>query len=145
MARHSFVREVVASAAVYRTVVVKTSADVDRILRPTIATLDHERLMALVLDARGRVVAELVLGVGGLTGCAVSPRDAFRKLLTAATGASFVLVHNHPSGNPTPSVDDAALTERMAAAGALLGLPMLDHCIIAVEGYFSFADAGLLS
>lgn len=119
------------------------SADADRFLRPTLATLDHERLIALGLDCRGRCIREIVLAVGGLTGCALAPRDAFRRLL-AEPIASFVLAHNHPSGDPAPSVEDATLTSRMAAAGALLGLPMLDHVIVAEAGYFSFADAGLL-
>lgn len=119
------------------------SADVDRALRPRLATLDHERLLAIGLDARGRVVREILLAQGGLTGCAIAPRDAFRRIVREAV-ASFVLVHNHPSGDPTPSVDDARLTERMDAAGRLLGVPMLDHVIVAESGYFSFADAGLL-
>ena len=119
------------------------SADVDRIMRPELATLDHERLIAIGLDARGRATRIITLATGGLTGCAMSPRDAFRRILVEAI-ASFILVHNHPSGDPTPSVEDARLTERMDTAARLLGVPMLDHCIIGADGYFSFADAGLL-
>lgn len=119
------------------------SADADRVLRPVLAGLDHERLIALGLDARGRCIRVMVLATGGLTGCAIAPRDAFRRILMEPV-ATFILAHNHPSGDPTPSTDDARLTERMDAAGRLLGIPMLDHVIVAADGFFSFADSGLI-
>lgn len=67
----------------------------------------------------------------------------FRALLREAA-AGVVFVHNHPSGEPSPSADDVALTERLRRAGELLGVKVLDHVVIGREGYFSFLDAGLL-
>lgn len=122
---------------------IRTSADVYALLRERLAPLYHEQLIAVGLDCRGRAIREILIAQGGLTGCVMSPRDAFRRIL-AEPVATFVLVHNHPSGDPAPSVEDARLTERMDAAARLLGLPMLDHVIIGADGYFSFADAGLL-
>jgi DNA repair protein RadC len=80
---------------------------------------------------------------GGLDECGVSPRDVFRPLLR--TGAcSCILAHNHPSGEPEPSSQDRLLTLRMAEAGRLLGLRVLDHVIIAAAGWYSFRDEGLI-
>ena len=77
-------------------------------------------------------------------GAPVVPGDVFRNLVREAA-AGVVFAHNHPSGEPTPSAEDIALTERLRRAGDLLGLRVLDHVILGHEGYFSFLDAGLLS
>lgn len=145
-ARASYVRENVTASrvSVPSLPTMLRSADVDRQLRPTLAPLYHERVVALGLDARGRLRAEIVLAVGGLTGVAIAPRDIMRRVLEVPNVASFILAHNHPSGDPDPSPEDARLTERVAAAAELLGVPMLDHVIVAEGGYFSFADHGLL-
>jgi len=82
--------------------------------------------------------------VGGVTASPVAPADVFRALVREAA-AGVIFVHNHPSGEPTPSPEDVALTERLCRAGELLGVRVLDHVILAHEGYFSFLDAGLLA
>ena len=98
------------------------------------------------LAAMARLAAhedELRIALGGLSACPVSPADVYRALVREAA-AAVVFAHNHPSGEPTPSQDDIALTARLARAGALLGIRVLDHIIVGHEGYFSFLDAGLL-
>jgi DNA repair protein RadC len=122
---------------------VGSSRDIDAALRGRLAGADQEHFLALPLDAKNRVLGELRLAMGGLTSCPVAPGDAFRAILREAA-VSVIFVHNHPSGDPAPSADDIALTGRLERAGQLLGVHVLDHVIIAGEGYFSFLDAGLL-
>lgn len=120
-----------------------SSQDVDAAMRPRLGHLEMERFVAIALDAKNRPVAEVEVARGGLSACPVSPADVFRALLREAA-AGVVFVHNHPSGEPSPSREDLALTERLRRAGELLGVHVLDHVIIGREGYFSFLDAGLL-
>jgi DNA repair protein RadC len=121
----------------------QSSQAVDAALRPRLARSPVEQFLAIPLDAKNRAMGELRLSLGGLTACPVSPADVFRALLREAA-AGVVFVHNHPSGEPSPSPEDVAMTERLREAGDLLGVRVVDHVIVAREGYFSFLDAGLL-
>ena len=121
-----------------------SSRDVDRAYRARLSDLDHERFLAIALDAKSRPLREIEIARGGLSACAVSPADVFRALLREAA-ASVIVVHNHPSGEPRPSEEDVALTDRLARAGELIGIRVLDHVVIARGGYFSFLDAGLIA
>lgn len=122
---------------------ISSSRDVDAALRPRFAHESREHFLALALDAKNQPLAELTIGIGGSLACAVAPADVFRPLLQAAA-VSAIFVHNHPSGDPLPSEADVAITERLCHAGQVLGVAVLDHVIVAAEGYYSFADAGLL-
>lgn len=122
---------------------VLSSADVHARLAPRIAPLACEVFMALGLDVRGRVLSEHRVAEGGLDECAVSPRDVFRALIKSGA-ASCIVAHNHPSGDPSPSTQDRLLSVRMAEAGRLLGLRVLDHVIVATGGWYSFRDEGLI-
>jgi DNA repair protein RadC len=122
---------------------IRSSRDVYELVRGRVGAAEREHFLAIALDAKNRPVAELVIGLGGLSQCPVEPADVFRALLREAA-AGVVFAHNHPSGDPSPSADDLRLTERLAAAGELLGIRVLDHVIVTREGYFSFLDAGLL-
>lgn len=122
---------------------IDSSRDVDATLRGRLAGSEVERFVALPMDARNRVIAELTIAHGGLSMCPVAPADVFRALLREAA-VSVIFAHNHPSGDASPSTDDIVLTDRLARAGALLGVRVLDHVIVGREGYFSFVDAGLL-
>jgi DNA repair protein RadC len=119
------------------------SRDVQRALGPKLAPELRERFLAIALDAKNRPMAEIAVAVGGLTACPVAPSDIFRALIAEGAHAT-ILVHNHPSGVPSPSHEDIALTDRLWRAGELLGVTVLDHVIVAREGYFSFRDVGLL-
>lgn len=133
----------VATRPLPRRVRIGSSREVDAALRPRLATADVEHFVAIALDAKNRPVAEISIARGSLAACPVSPADVFRALLREAA-AGVVFVHNHPSGEPSPSAEDVALTDRLRRAGELLGVAVLDHVIIGREGYFSFLDAGLL-
>ncbi len=103
----------------------------------------NERFYALLLDGRHRVTAEVLVSQGTLTASLVHPREVFREAIRR-TAAALVLVHNHPSGDPTPSGEDRRVTERLAQAGELMGIRVLDHVVVAEHGYHSFQEAGEL-
>jgi DNA repair protein RadC len=119
------------------------SRDIDAALRPRLSGAEREHFIAVALDAKNHPLAQLEIGVGGLLACCISPADVFRPLLREAA-ASTIFAHNHPSGDPTPSDQDLAITERLTQAGDLLGIRVLDHLVLGASGYFSFLDAGLL-
>lgn len=123
---------------------ITTSADVDAAYRARLGRSQTEEFLALPLDAKNRPTAELRLSRGGVTGCPVVPADIFRALLRQGA-VSVIFLHNHPSGESQPSPEDIELTHRLAAAGELLGIRVLDHIIIGQAGHFSFLDAGLLT
>jgi len=99
-----------------------------------------ERFLALLLDGRHRVMREVLVSQGTLTASLVHPREVFREAIREAA-AALVLVHNHPSGDPTPSGEDRTVTERLRSAGELLGIRVLDHVVVAEHGYHSFSEA----
>ena len=84
-----------------------------------------------------------MLSVGTLDASLVHPREVFREATTAGV-AAVVLFHNHPSGDPTPSRDDIALTSRLVEAGELMGIAVLDHVVLGESRYFSFKESGRL-
>jgi DNA repair protein RadC len=106
-----------------------------------VAVADRETFHVVLLDARGRLQRSLQVAEGSLTQCPVSPRDALRPAVREGAH-SVVFVHNHPSGDPSPSADDVDLTERLRAAAELVGVLARDHVIVAASGYFSFVEAG---
>lgn len=103
----------------------------------------QECFVVLHLDARQRVLSEVIVSQGTLTASLVHPREVFRRAIRHCA-ASIVLVHNHPSGDPEPSPEDRTVTARLARAGGLLGVRVVDHVIVAERGYFSFREAGEL-
>jgi DNA repair protein RadC len=102
-----------------------------------------ERFGAMLLDARHRLLRVRLLTVGSVDASVVHPREIFRE--AAAAGAAAIIVfHNHPSGDPTPSRDDVALTRRLVSAGVLMGIDVVDHVILADSRWCSMKEAGLL-
>jgi len=122
---------------------IRDPADVHRHFHPVLRDLAHERFVALLLDGRHRVLREEVVSQGTLTASLVHPREVFRCALREAA-AALVLVHNHPSGDPTPSAEDREVTRRLARAGEILGVRVLDHVVVAERGFASLREEGLL-
>jgi DNA repair protein RadC len=112
------------------------SADVAGWASARLSNLDHEELWLLALDGRSRLRAVRCVAKGGLHGAAVRAADPLRVALRAAA-AGFVLVHNHPSGDPTPSPEDVRFTRRVASAAAVVEMPLLDHVVVARGGFAS--------
>lgn len=115
---------------------------IDRVF-PDLRADNREHFIVLILDTKHRVVAVDLIASGGLAVVSVLPREVF-KYVSVLGGAAIILVHNHPSGDPTPSNDDRQLTERIKAAGGNLGIRVLDHIIIGSTYVFSFVGEGLL-
>lgn len=103
----------------------------------------QERVMLLLLDARHAVIREETLTIGTVNASLCSPRDVFIRALQAGASAALVM-HNHPSGDPSPSSEDIRLTGRLSKVGALLEIPLLDHIIVGDRCYYSMKEAGLL-
>lgn len=107
------------------------------------AHLTVERVRVLYLDTRNRLVLDDHVGDGSIDEAAIHPREVIRKALDIGASA-LILVHNHPSGDPSPSRADIQITQRIAEAGRLLGIVVHDHVIIGREGHTSLRAKGLL-
>lgn len=103
----------------------------------------RECLILLVLDSKNRIIYEEVLSVGTIDSSIADPREIYLKALKK-NGVAVILLHNHPSGDPTPSREDILTTERIAKAGDLLGIPLKDHIILGQDSYISLNDKGYL-
>ncbi len=101
-----------------------------------------EHFIALHLDVKNRILCIDRVSAGTLTGSLIHPREVFKTALLSSA-ASVLLIHNHPSGDPTPSRDDISITEKLKGAGDLIGIAVLDHVIIG-DGYVSLKEKGYL-
>jgi DNA repair protein RadC len=106
-----------------------------------LAHAEREVFAVVLLDVRGRLLRVATVAEGSLTQCPVSPRDALRPAVREGAHG-VVFVHNHPSGDPSPSAEDADLTQRLRAAAEVVGVVARDHVIVATGGYYSFVAAG---
>ena len=120
-----------------------SAAAVHELFRGRLAGSRREQVFVVMLDARRRWIAERCVSTGSLMSSIIHPREVFWPAIELAS-ASVVLVHNHPSGDPTPSAEDHQVTLRLQEAGALLGIPLLDQVVVAAEGYRSFREEGWL-
>jgi DNA repair protein RadC len=122
---------------------VRSPRDVFAAFAPRLEDLPVEEFHVAVLDAQHRLERDVTITRGILNSSLVHPREVFREAI-AERAAAIILVHNHPSGDPTPSADDQAVTEQLVSAGRLLDIPVHDHVIIGRGRYTSFAESGLL-
>ncbi len=111
--------------------------------RPRLRRLRQEVFFALLLDSRHRLIREVEVSRGSLNQSLVHPREVFSPALRESA-AALVVVHNHPSGDPEPSREDAEVTRRLAQAGDILGVRLVDHLVIGADDFRSFARMGLL-
>jgi DNA repair protein RadC len=121
----------------------RSPRDVFEAFSPRLRDLPVEEFHVAVLDAQHRLERDITVTRGILNSSLVHPREVFREAI-AERAAAIVLVHNHPSGDPTPSTDDRLVTDQLVAAGRLLDIPVHDHVIVGRGRYVSFAEAGLL-
>jgi DNA repair protein RadC len=122
---------------------IRSSKDVANYYMPRLADEKREQFQVLLLDRKNRVRREVMVSQGSLTASVVHPREVFNPAIRDSA-AAVIFVHNHPSGDPQPSQEDRVLTTRLADAGKLLGIQVLDHIIVGRNTYMSFADEGLL-
>lgn len=122
---------------------INTPDDVSAIMRPVVELLAEERMYALLLSTKNRVNAIQEVSVGTLNSSVVHPREIFKAAILS-NAASLILVHNHPSGDPTPSPEDVALTKKLIEAGLLLNIPILDHVVMGDRRYASLKERGVI-
>src|ERR1041384_5742281 len=122
---------------------IRSPRDVVAYFAPRMEDLPVEEFHVAVLDSQHRLERDITVTRGILNSSLVHPREVFREAI-AERAAAVILVHNHPSGDPSPSNDDRVVTEQLVAAGRLLDIPVHDHVIIGRGRYISFAEAGLL-
>ena len=121
----------------------RSSSDAAQFLQEQIAHLDHEVFCVLYLNRALRLIRMERISQGGITGTLADPRIIFRKALSLRS-VSLILGHNHPSGALQPSMADRELTRKIRQAAEYLEISVHDHLIVSKEGYYSFADEGLI-
>jgi DNA repair protein RadC len=109
-----------------------------------IRATNREHFVGFYLNSRNQVLRREIISIGSLNASIVHPREVFVPAI-AVSAASLILAHNHPSGDPTPSEEDLAITRRLLSAGRLLGIDVLDHVIVTKDGFASFKERRILT
>ena len=122
---------------------IRAPRDICAVYAPRLEDLPVEEFHVAILDGQLRLDRDVLVSRGILNSSLVHPREVFREAI-AERAAAVILVHNHPSGDPTPSPDDHEITAQLVEAGRLLGIPVHDHLIVGRGRYLSFSEAGLL-
>ncbi len=123
--------------------VIRTSRDAANILQPMLADYAQEVFCVLFMNRSNKVNHSEIISRGGITGTFADPKIIFKKALECQA-VNILICHNHPSGNLTPSNADIDLTKRIIAIAQLLEMTVMDHLIVSDEGFYSFADEGLI-
>jgi len=123
--------------------VIRSPEDVKALFMGDFTGLDKEHFRAVLLNTKNHVLKTVEISVGSLDSSLVHPRECFRPAV-AASAASIILLHNHPSGDPEPSADDIAITKRLKEAGKNLGIDVLDHVIFGQGTCVSLKERGVL-
>jgi DNA repair protein RadC len=134
-----------AGAPSQRKIKIASPSDIVLHYQPHLQHLRKEIFKAVLLDTKHQILKDVTISEGSLSASLVHPREAFLPAIRESA-AAIIFLHNHPSGDPTPSVEDKELTQRLAEVGHLVGISVVDHVIIGTgtPGYVSFLDAGLL-
>lgn len=119
------------------------SKDAVDIFQPLLGDLMHEEFWVLFLNRANRVISKQQISTGGMSGTVADPRMIFKAALDEKA-VGIILCHNHPSGNVQPSTADIQLTKNISEAGKVLEIGVLDHLIITQNGFYSFADEGII-
>lgn len=117
--------------------------DVVNLVTPEMRYLDRECFKVILLNTKNHVIRIDTVSIGTLNFCAIHPREVFKSAIKHSAGG-IILVHNHPSGDCSPSQQDLDITKRLVEAGKLIGIEVMDHVIIGGSGYTSFKERGLL-
>lgn len=124
---------------------IQSSKDAYDLMLPNWTDIEYtESFYIILLNRSNKVLGVCKISIGGLAGTVTDPKKIFQTALKA-NAASVILCHNHPSGNTKPSKSDIEITKKCVEAGNFLDLKVLDHVIVTRDGYFSFADEGMLN
>lgn len=121
----------------------RSSEDVFRHFRERLEKERHEIFYVVLLTNKNRKIRDVRISEGSLTASVVHPREVYNPVIRESA-AAVVFVHNHPSGDPTPSPEDLEITRRLKEVGEVMGVKVLDHVVIGANRYFSFSDRGVL-
>lgn len=119
----------------------RSSQEIYEMFRERFERADREEFLVLLLDAKNKLLGFHVVSVGSLTSSIVHPREVY-KIAILGNAAALIFLHNHPSGDPTPSAEDLHITNRLRQVGDVLGIRVLDHVVIGDGRYVSFVDDG---
>ena len=122
---------------------IRSSEDAYKVMAPELMDQPTEQFWVIMLNRSNKVIHKRAISLGGVSGTVADPKVIFKKALEDLA-SGIILAHNHPSGNKKPSQADIDLTKKLQNSGKLLEIPVLDHIIFTDDGYFSFADEGLL-
>jgi len=122
---------------------ISTPADIVKRYQSVLRSLKREIFKVILLDSGNRVIRDVDISVGTLNASLVHPREVFKTAIDYLS-AGIILLHNHPSGEAVPSKQDKLVTQQLVQAGQLMGIPVLDHIIIADSAFYSFANEGLV-
>lgn len=125
-----------------RLATIRCAADVYSLMMPRLSYLDREHFIVVLLSTKNQVLGTELVSVGSLNASLVHPREIF-KTCVKRSAASVILVHNHPSGDPSPSPEDVIVTRRLIEAGRIMGIDVLDHVIIGDGRYISLRESGI--
>ncbi len=123
--------------------IINSPKDVVLLVKEKIRHLDREHFQTLLLNTKHHVICRDVVSIGTLNSSTVHPRELFKNAIKK-NAAALILMHNHPSGDPTPSKEDINVTKRLEEAGKIIGINILDHIIIGDNSYTSFKEKGLI-
>lgn len=132
-----------ARSGMKETVTVRHPEDVSALLMEDMRYLQKEHFVCLFLNTKNHIIGQETLSMGSLNAAIVHPREVFRAAIKRSS-ASIICVHNHPSGDPTPSSEDIQLTQRLMEAGDIIGIDVLDHIVIGDRRYVSLKEQGLM-
>jgi len=121
----------------------RCSEDVANYYIPMLKNLKKEQFRLILLDVKNRLIREVLISQGSLTSSIVHPREVLKPAIQESASA-VIFIHNHPSGDPQPSMDDIEITKRLAKSCAIMGIEALDHIIVAEGGYFSFKQKQMI-
>lgn len=130
-------------SALDHTVTVRTPEDAAGLLTEELRYLQKEHFVCLFLNTKNHLIGMETLSMGSLNASIVHPREVFRAAIKRGS-ASIICAHNHPSGDPTPSPEDVQLTHRLAEAGEIVGIELLDHIVIGDKAFVSLKEQGFM-
>lgn len=125
------------------TITIRSPQDVSTYLMEDLRYLQKEHFVCLFLNTKNHVIGQETLSMGSLNASIVHPREVFRAAIKRSS-ASIICVHNHPSGDPTPSPEDIQMTARLVDAGQIIGIEVLDHIILGDQNFVSLKEKGFM-
>ncbi|HIH10994.1 TPA: JAB domain-containing protein [Candidatus Woesearchaeota archaeon] len=121
---------------------IRSAQDVAEMYTPLLQHLTQEQCRALYLDTKNKIIADEIITIGILNASLIHPREVFSGALRHHAHA-LIIIHNHPSGDPSPSEEDVEITERLAETGVIMGIPLLDHVILGHTSWWSWKEQNI--